>query len=159
MKDSEQKKDQSKPKPSEETLADVIRSLGSSDGTFEIQPGGVTVSKVDRRVLFRRFVERIQIGDISAIDDIRRRSEVNTPLMRSGLTALHVAAASRARDVIRALLASGDCDVLALDGRGRRASEFAYRYGHDVPLARYLRILERKEAAKRGMTLSRPIDR
>lgn len=74
---------------------------------------------------------------------------------RTKETALHVAAASRARGVLRILLEAGQCDYLLRDKGGRLASDLAYLYGHDPSAARLLGIKERKQAEAQGTGLSR----
>jgi ankyrin repeat protein len=61
---------------------------------------------------------------------------------RTGQTALRVAAAAQARQVVRALLATGKYDFLIRDKHGRLASKLAYLYGDDPALARLLTIKE-----------------
>jgi len=70
-------------------------------------------------------------------------------------TALHVGAASDARDVVRTLIESEKCDYLVRDNKGRLASELAYLYGRDPALARLLGNKERKQAEAQGIKLTR----
>lgn len=74
---------------------------------------------------------------------------------RNGETALHYAAASDARDVVRVILESGKCDFLIRDNWGRLASEVAYLSGDDPALSRLLACKERKQAAAQGIKLTR----
>ncbi len=73
----------------------------------------------------------------------------------TGETALHGAAGTRARATLRVLVESGRCDFLLRDKQGRLASEMAFLYGGDPAAARWLRIHERRQAAERGITLTR----
>jgi len=68
-----------------------------------------------------------------------------------GLTALHHAAARGARACIRVLVASGKCDYLLKDKRGRFPSQLAIAYGRDVAIARLLAKHERQQARERGL--------
>jgi hypothetical protein len=71
----------------------------------------------------------------------------------SGETALHAAAASRARTVVRVLLPLWH-DFLAEDRRHRLPSDLAYEFGEDPALARLLSMLERRYAIKTGRDLA-----
>lgn len=81
--------------------------------------------------------------------------DVNYQDPKTGQTALHVLAAAQARQAIRVLLASGKCDFLIRDKRGRLASELAYMFGEDPALARLLGNKERKQAEAQGIKLTR----
>lgn len=70
-------------------------------------------------------------------------------------TALHVAAAARARRVLRVLLDCGLCNFLLRDKGGRLASELAYLFGQDPAVARLLGVKERKQAEAQGIKLTR----
>lgn len=70
-------------------------------------------------------------------------------------TALHAAAAARARGVLRVLLDFGLCNFLLRDKGGRLASELAYLFGKDPAAARLLGTKERKQAEAQGITLTR----
>lgn len=70
-------------------------------------------------------------------------------------TGLHIAAACKARDVIRVLIRQPECDFLVRDKRGRLASELAFVYGSDPAVARLLRIKERQQALREGRELTR----
>lgn len=73
----------------------------------------------------------------------------------TGESALHVAAGSKARMVMRLLVETGFCDYLLRDAQGRLASELAYVHGEDPALARLLGNKERKQAEEQGITLNR----
>lgn len=74
---------------------------------------------------------------------------------QTGLSALHVAAAARARYAVKLLLATGACDFLLRDKQGRLSSELAFVHGEDPALARLLSIKERKQADAQGIKLTR----
>lgn len=68
---------------------------------------------------------------------------------RTGENALHIAAGSQARPVLRLLLPLWE-GYTVRDRQGRLASELAYLYGEDAAMARLLGSKERKEAAATG---------
>jgi hypothetical protein len=70
-------------------------------------------------------------------------------------TALHISAASGARNVLRVLVDCGLCNFLLRDKGGRLASELAYLFGHDPAAARLLGSKERKQADLEGFELTR----
>lgn len=80
---------------------------------------------------------------------------VNYQDRRNGETALHYAAASNARDVVRVLISCGKCDYLIRDIWGRLPSELAYSIAENPALARLLGNKERKQAEKQGGKLTR----
>ena len=81
--------------------------------------------------------------------------DVNYQNPQTGQTALHASSAARARQAIRVLLASNQCDFLIRDNKGRLPSELAYLYGRDPALARLLGNLERKQAEGNDIKLTR----
>ncbi len=80
---------------------------------------------------------------------------VNWQDARTGQSALHVGAAAKARRALVILAESGRCDFLLRDKEGRFASEMAFLFGDDPAAARWLRIHERRQAAERGIMLTR----
>lgn len=102
------------------------------------------------------FMAAAEYGDFAAVMVFLEEGfPVNHQDPATGETALHVAAASRARRVVAALLATERCDVLIRDRQGRLASELAYIDGDDPALARLLRTEERRQAQARGITVTR----
>ena len=81
--------------------------------------------------------------------------DVNYQDPRTGQGALHAAAGSSARQSVRVILQSGQCDFLLRDQKGRLASECAYLFGRDAALARLLGNKERKQAAAQGVSIAR----
>ena len=81
--------------------------------------------------------------------------DVNYQDPQTGQAALHAASAARAREAVRVLLATGKCDYLIRDKKGRLPSELAYLYGRDPALARLLGNKERKQAEAQGIKLTR----
>ena len=81
--------------------------------------------------------------------------DVNARHPLTGASALHLAAATKARAIIRLLLATDQCDYLQRDHEGRLASEYAFLFGYDPALARLLGNKERKQAEAQGVKLTR----
>lgn len=102
---------------------------------------------------FLKAAEKGNSDKISAILD--HGFPVNYQDPRTGQAALHIAVACQARDALRVLLKTGECDFLLRDKQGRLASEMAYLYGEDAAVARFLGIKERKQAERAGITLTR----
>jgi ankyrin repeat protein len=76
--------------------------------------------------------------------------DVNTP-DGEGMTALHHAAARGARPCIRLLVASGNCDYLIRDNRGRYASDLAIEWARDYAVGRLLGKHQARQAHERGI--------
>lgn len=91
------------------------------------------------------WIESARRGDVAAV---RAWLEEGFPITHqdklTGETALHAAAGSQARSVVRLLLPIWP-DFLIRDGQGRLASELAYLYGEDPALSRLLAIKEQKQ--------------
>ncbi|HXW21980.1 MAG TPA: hypothetical protein VEK14_03660 [Rhodomicrobium sp.] len=98
---------------------------------------------IDR--LGRDWIESARRGNVAAV---RALLEEGFPITYhdrlTGETALHAAAGSQARPVVRLLLPIWP-DFLIRDGQGRLASEVAYLYGQDPALSRLLAIKEQKQ--------------
>ena len=84
----------------------------------------------------------------------KRDSRSHGTEWRTGETALHAAAGSRARPAIRVLVQHWP-DFLIRDRQGRLASELAYLYGEDPAMAHLLGIRERKNAIATGRDVRR----
>ena len=95
--------------------------------------------------LGRDWIESARRGDVAAV---RAWLEEGFPITYqdrlTGETAMHAAAGSQARAVVRLLLPLWP-DFLIRDGQGRLASELAYLYGEDPALSRLLAIKEQKQ--------------
>src|SRR5690606_36597763 len=76
---------------------------------------------------------------------------VNFQDPRTGATALHYAAAFRARPVLRALIKSGKCDFLIRVRKGRLAWELASN-ADDPAVARLLLMKTARPARERGLS-------
>lgn len=95
--------------------------------------------------LGREWFESARRGNVAAV---RAWLEEGFPIdyrdRLTGETALHAAAGSQARSVVRLLLPLWP-DFLIRDGQGRLPSELAYLYGEDPALSRLLAIKELKQ--------------
>ena len=95
-------------------------------------------------------------GDaVAMLSSLQSGFDVNRLRERTGDTVLHIAATRDAKNVVRVLIESGQCDYLIRDPAGRLASEKAYLFGDNPALARLLAIKERKQAKEQGVTLTR----
>ena len=107
--------------------------------------------------LGREYIEAARDGDG---DLVRAFMEEGFPIAwsewRTGETALHAAAGSRARPAIRVLVQHWP-DFLIRDRQGRLASELAYLYGEDPAMAHLLGIRERKDAIATGRDVRRRV--
>lgn len=77
--------------------------------------------------------------------DVNRRDE-------NGMTALHYAAALGARQCLRVLVNSGQCDYLLKDELGRYASELAFSCGKDYAVGVLLSKKQVQQAHKLGVS-------
>lgn len=106
--------------------------------------------------LGRRFLKAAEEGNankVSAFIEQGFPADYRDP--ETGETVLHVAAASRARKVLKSLIAHKGCNFLIRDNMGRLPSELAYLHGSDPALARLLGVKERKQAESEGTRLTR----
>lgn len=74
----------------------------------------------------------------------------------SGMTALHHAAALGARPCIRLLVATGKCNYLLRDNKGRYAFELAAEWARDYAVARLLAKKQAQQAAAQGVPAFMP---
>jgi len=106
--------------------------------------------------LGREFLIAAEHGDAATIMSFLNAGfPANWQDPETGEAALHVAAACKARKVLRILLDTGFCDYLLRDAQGRLASELAYLFGEDPAAARLLGNKERKQAEAQGVALKR----
>jgi uncharacterized protein len=107
-------------------------------------------------LLGREFLHAAEHGNVLKVGAfIAENFPINYQDPLTGETALHAAAGAKARDVLRVLVASGQCNYLLRDKGGRFASELAFLYGDDPAAARLLHIKERTQAAAQGVKLTR----
>jgi uncharacterized protein len=106
--------------------------------------------------LGREFLKAAERGDALAVGAFLEEGfPANWQDSRTKETALHVAAASRARDVLRILLNADQSDYLLRDKGGRLASDLAFLNGRDSAAARLLGVKERKQAEAQGIQIKR----
>lgn len=106
--------------------------------------------------LAREFLHIARRGNLRMLSGfIEEGFPVNWQDARTGQSALHIAAAAKGRKALLILAESGRCDFLLWDKEGRLASEMAFLYGDNPAAARWLRIHERRQAAERGIDLTR----
>lgn len=106
--------------------------------------------------LGREFLHIARRGNLRMLTGfIEEGFPVNWQDARHGQAALHVAAAAKARKALLVLTESNRCDFLLRDKEGHLASELAFLFGDDPAAARLLRIHERRQAAAKGITLTR----
>lgn len=102
------------------------------------------------------FIQASRRGNLDKLQEyIDKGVSINAQDPVLGQTALHTAAAGRARKALRVLLKTNQCDFLLRDNQGRLASELAFLVGEDMAMARLLRIKERKQADEQGIVLTR----
>jgi hypothetical protein len=105
--------------------------------------------------LGREYLDAARCGDTVTM---RAYIEEGFPAIyqdkRTGETAMHVAAGSQGRSVLRFLLPLWE-GFTVRDRQQRLASELAYLYGEDVAMARLLGRKERQEAAQTASTIRR----
>lgn len=102
------------------------------------------------------FIEAVEHGNAEKVKAILEAGfPVNFQEPATGQTALHIAAASQAREVVRILLETGQCDLLLRDNRGRLASEMAGVFGEDTAMAEDLRRRERAQGKEQGVKVTR----
>lgn len=108
-----------------------------------IEEGGSEMSLINcvKRGYARNAKLRIEEDDA----DVNQQDEM-------GMTALHFAAAFGARQCIRVLVASGKCNYLLKDYRGRYASELAFACGKDYAVGVLLSKKQVKQAYEQGVS-------
>ncbi|ABS65790.1 hypothetical protein Xaut_0534 [Xanthobacter versatilis] len=107
---------------------------------------GETPEQRKRAERHRQFLEAADIGDAVRVQKFLDSGgiDVNHAQPRTGLTALHIAAARNAVAVVRILAASGLCDPALKDAQGRTAATLAVTVARNPALGRYLADLQYK---------------
>lgn len=101
------------------------------------------------------FIEAASRGDIYTLNALMFCSfPVNYQHHKTGETALHVAAACNAKDIVVRISQLPDTNYLLRDMKGRLASEQAYLFGDNPAMSRFLKIKERKHAEKQGVKIT-----
>lgn len=120
-----------------------------------VDPALATLCKRAMARLGRDYLDAARCGDIATM---RAYIEEGFPAThrdtRTGETAMHVAAGSQGRSVLRFLLPLWE-GFTVRDRQMRLASELAYLYGEDVAMARLLGRKEREEAAQSASIIRR----
>ncbi|MBS9405471.1 hypothetical protein KG088_17850 [Halomonas sp. TRM85114] len=99
------------------------------------------------KMLGREFLQTVERGNPKTVDAyLEAGMPINYQDPVTKQSALHVAAAARAREAIRVLAKYPDCNYILRDRHGRLPSELAYVFGGDTALSRYLTIKEFKQA-------------
>lgn len=106
------------------------------------------------KMLGREFLQAVERGNPATVEAyLEAGMPVNYQDSGTDQSALHVAAAARARQAIRVLAKQPGCNFILRDRHGRLPSEMAYAFGNDPALARYLTIREFKQAKAEGCIL------
>ncbi len=94
-------------------------------------------------VLPGTFLLAVRNADIDSVrrmlDDGFDRIDYADPA--TGMTALHIAAALNARQIVQLLIATGKCNIAARDKQGRTAATLAIEVADNPALGRYLYAL------------------
>lgn len=147
-------------------LASVVANYISDDADryrapiHQLNSAEDVLARAYQRALIRLGREYIEAARDGDGDLVRAFMEEGFPVAwsewRTGETALHAAAGSRARPAIRVLVQHWP-DFLIRDRQGRFPSELAYLYGEDPAMAHLLGIRERKDAIATGREVKRRI--
>ena len=147
-------------------LASVVQNYISDDADryrapfHQLNSDQDVLARAYQRALIRLGREYIEAARDGDGDLLRAFMEEGFPVAwsewRTGETALHAAAGSRARPAIRVLVQHWP-DFLIRDRQGRLASELAYLYGEDPAMAHLLGIRERKDAIATGRDVRRRV--
>jgi hypothetical protein len=133
---------------------DVMRAAAIYEQE-SISPDLAALCKRALARLGRDYLDAARCGDTATM---RANIEEGFPATyqdkRTGETAMHVAAGSQGRTVMRFLLPLWE-GFTVRDRQKRLASELAYLYGEDVAMARLLGRKERQEAAQTASTIRR----
>jgi len=97
------------------------------------------------------LIEYVKVGDANALRTALAAGGTVNAQDDDGMTALHHAAAKGARPCIRLLVATGKCDYLIRDNRGRYAFELAVEWGRDYAVARLLMQKQARQAAAQAV--------
>lgn len=139
----------------QQLAADYAQKLDSGDYIADDLLAQLASDKA-MDALGREFLHIARRGNLRMLTGfIEEGFPVNWQDARNSQSALHVAAAAKARKAVLVLTESNRCDFLLRDKEGRLASEMAFLFGDDPAAARLLRIHERRQAAAKGITLTR----
>ncbi len=98
----------------------------------------------ERRRRHAGFLEAVNLGDLPRVQQMLSRGGIELSYAEpgTGYTAVHIAAGRNAIAVLRALVATGRCDLSIKDGRGRTPAQVAATIGGNPAVARYLSDLQ-----------------
>ena len=96
-------------------------------------------------------IQAVRRLNAAALESALARGDDPNETDQYGMTALHHAAAKGERPCIRLLVASGKCDYLLRDNKGRYAFELAIQWGRDFAVARLLMKKQAMQAHERGV--------
>ena len=138
----------------EETIEEVLSRFKehAENSGISVKPvaaKGYVLYK-DERYSQKTFFEAVEEGDAETVFEcLKRGRDPNMRRVGYGDTALHIAASRNARNIIRVLAKEETTDFMALDSKGRSASQIAYMFGGNPALSRYLRL---KAEHQKGLT-------
>lgn len=97
------------------------------------------------------FLEAVRIGNVAHVRAIIDNGlNVNFQNPENGMTALHIAASTGNRDLVRLLTQQDGLMFCVKDARKQMPSTLALAFGGDPVIARYLAIKERSELSQEG---------
>ncbi|MES9822823.1 MAG: ankyrin repeat domain-containing protein [Candidatus Thiodiazotropha endolucinida] len=100
----------------------------------------------------KRLINSVKAANASAVKHLVEKTDVDVNYQdKDGMTALHWAAAYKARPCLRILVNCGKCNYLLKDKKDRSASELAFEYGRDYAVGRLLMKKEAQQAVKDGV--------
>lgn len=126
--------------------------------TFEaLRAKGQSVADSERKELIT-LIDCVRSGDAFLLEKILDRGADINATDEEGMTALHHAAATRARPCIRVLISYEKCDYLIKDNKGRYASDLAVEWGNDYAVERLLENKQIKQAHRLNVPAWTPSD-
>ncbi|QYZ64674.1 MAG: hypothetical protein HPY30_00900 [Gammaproteobacteria bacterium (ex Lamellibrachia satsuma)] len=101
------------------------------------------------------FLDAARRGNADKVKEIEKTGfPVNFKDPIHGMTALHYAASSSAKEVVRELVNSKKCDYLLRDQKGRTALDLSYEFGRHRSVERLLLNKTIGQAKQHGMSIS-----
>tara|TARA_R110002110_G_scaffold415337_1_gene649287 strand:- start:22734 stop:23174 length:441 start_codon:yes stop_codon:yes gene_type:complete len=100
------------------------------------------------------FINAARMGELSSMQAwVEQGANVNATEPATGATALHLAAAMKARPIINWLAKCDGIDYLITDNEGRLPSALAFEVADDPAIGRYLAGKQAAQARERGIDL------
>ncbi|MBD3661747.1 MAG: ankyrin repeat domain-containing protein [Arenibacter algicola] len=100
-----------------------------------------------------RFIHSAWRGDLDEMKKLHSLVSINMQDPSTGATALHYAAAMKARPILNWLAKFKGIDYLILDKKGRLASVIAFEVAKDPVIGRFLAKKENEQARERGIDI------